>query len=237
MLSRVAAVKAPRTHNRRRVTGSSGRRREGRESEPQRPNMSRHLFYSAVLLLVVMMCCNTGGAAEAEEQSSGPNYKWKDVKNEGGVTVESLGAPGLLKVGSDVFAVAEAQCKKSDVIFTGIASQIITKDNADKPMEVLNGVKDKTQVLEEDGSEDPKKRVDVSRPTAVVNGSDIYMLVGKYCREDAATCKATSEKFKSGLLLVKGHVGGETGNNQIHWKETDGLPRILLATNTNPWSV
>ncbi|EKG01123.1 trans-sialidase, putative, partial [Trypanosoma cruzi] len=42
MLSRVAAVKAPRTHNRRRVTGSSGRRREGGESEPQRPNMSRH---------------------------------------------------------------------------------------------------------------------------------------------------------------------------------------------------
>ncbi|KAF8284964.1 trans-sialidase, putative, partial [Trypanosoma cruzi] len=54
MLSRVAAVKAPRTHNRRRVTGSSGRRREGSESEPQRPNMSRHLFYSAVLVLFVV---------------------------------------------------------------------------------------------------------------------------------------------------------------------------------------
>ncbi|EKG03699.1 trans-sialidase, putative, partial [Trypanosoma cruzi] len=38
MPSRVAAVMAPRTHNRRRVTGSSGRRREGRESERQRPN-------------------------------------------------------------------------------------------------------------------------------------------------------------------------------------------------------
>ncbi|KAF8280014.1 trans-sialidase, putative, partial [Trypanosoma cruzi] len=64
MLSRVAAVKASRTHNRRRVTGSSGRRREGRESEPQRPNMSRHLFTSAVLLLLfVMVCCSTGGAA------------------------------------------------------------------------------------------------------------------------------------------------------------------------------
>ncbi|KAF8288463.1 trans-sialidase, putative, partial [Trypanosoma cruzi] len=45
MLSRVAAVKAPRTHNRRRVTGSSGRRREGGDSEPKRPNMSRHHFY------------------------------------------------------------------------------------------------------------------------------------------------------------------------------------------------
>ncbi|KAF8300318.1 trans-sialidase, putative, partial [Trypanosoma cruzi] len=67
MLSRVAAVKAPRTHNRCRVTGSSGRRREGRESEQQRPNMSRRVLSFAVplLLVVTMMCCATGGAAAA----------------------------------------------------------------------------------------------------------------------------------------------------------------------------
>ncbi|KAF8280106.1 trans-sialidase, putative, partial [Trypanosoma cruzi] len=61
MLSRVAAVRAPRTHNRRRVTGSSGRRREGGESEPQRPNMFRRVFTSAALPLplVVMMCCGS----------------------------------------------------------------------------------------------------------------------------------------------------------------------------------
>ncbi|EKF28137.1 trans-sialidase, putative, partial [Trypanosoma cruzi marinkellei] len=64
ILSRVAAVKAPRTHNRRRVTGSSGRRKEGRESEQQRPNMSWHLFHSAVLLLLVVLC-GTSGAAHA----------------------------------------------------------------------------------------------------------------------------------------------------------------------------
>ncbi|RNC41741.1 trans-sialidase [Trypanosoma cruzi] len=71
MLSRVAAVKAPRTHNRRRVTGSSGRRREGRESERQRPNMSRRVFASAVLLLllVLLMCCS-GGAATAQVGSN-----------------------------------------------------------------------------------------------------------------------------------------------------------------------
>ncbi|PWV12483.1 putative trans-sialidase, Group II [Trypanosoma cruzi] len=69
MLSRVAAVKAPRTHNRRRVTGSSGRRREGGESEQQRPNMSRRVFNSTVLLLlVVLMCC--GGAATAHVGSN-----------------------------------------------------------------------------------------------------------------------------------------------------------------------
>ncbi|KAF8307843.1 trans-sialidase, putative, partial [Trypanosoma cruzi] len=63
MLSRVAAVMAPRTQNSRCVTGTSGRGREGRESEPQRPNMPRRVFSSAVLLLVAMMCGNTGGAA------------------------------------------------------------------------------------------------------------------------------------------------------------------------------
>ncbi|KAF8284383.1 putative trans-sialidase, Group II [Trypanosoma cruzi] len=69
MLSRVAAVKAPRTHNRRRVTGSRGRRREGGESEPPRPNMSRRVFDSTVLLLlVVLMCC--GGAATAQVENN-----------------------------------------------------------------------------------------------------------------------------------------------------------------------
>ncbi|KAF5216930.1 hypothetical protein ECC02_010241 [Trypanosoma cruzi] len=72
MHSRVAAVRAPRTHNRRRVTGSSGRRREGRESEPQRPNMSRRVFISAVLLLfVVMMCCSGTSTAQVGNNAVG----------------------------------------------------------------------------------------------------------------------------------------------------------------------
>ncbi|EAN98449.1 putative trans-sialidase [Trypanosoma cruzi] len=230
MLSRVAAVMAPRTHNRRRVTGSSGRRREGGESEPQRPNMSRRVFTSALLLLlVVMMCCGTGGAAQAAGQASGPSYKWKDVKDEegGGVTVDSLGVPGLLKVGSDVFAVAEAQCKRKDENsgFNGIASQIITMDKDNEPKELLEDDKD-TQVLEEVTSGKEKMRVDVSRPTTVVEGNDIYMLVGKNSGENLAECKATTDTIKSGILLVKGKVG-EGGNKRIHWKETDGLPCTL----------
>ncbi|EKG00325.1 trans-sialidase, putative [Trypanosoma cruzi] len=131
MLSRVAAVMAPRTHNRRRVTGSSGRRREGRESEPQRPNMSRRAFTSAVLLLVVMMCCGSGGAAGVAEQSDEAKFKWRAVTD--GETVDSLGVPGLLKVGSDVFAVAEAQCKKDEICFTGIASQLLTNAADNEP--------------------------------------------------------------------------------------------------------
>ncbi|RNC51550.1 trans-sialidase [Trypanosoma cruzi] len=144
MLSRVAAVKAPRTHNRRRVTGSSGRRREGREGEQRRPNMSRRVFTSAaLLLLVVMMCCGSGGAASADEKQSeaNPNFEWNDIPKD--VTVESLGVPGLVKVGSDVFAVAEAQCKKDEKedFFTGIASQLLTMDKDNGPEEVLKDVK------------------------------------------------------------------------------------------------
>ncbi|ESS55918.1 trans-sialidase [Trypanosoma cruzi Dm28c] len=67
MLSRVAAVMAPRTHNRRRVTGSSGRRREGGESEPQRPSMSRRVFTFAVLLLLFVMMCGAAGSVQAQK--------------------------------------------------------------------------------------------------------------------------------------------------------------------------
>ncbi|RNC34881.1 putative trans-sialidase, partial [Trypanosoma cruzi] len=228
MLSRAAAVKAPRTHNRRRVTGSSGRRREGGESERQRPNMSRHLFYSAVLLLVlVMMCCNAGGAAEAAGQSPEPQFGWKDIKDEVGVTVESLGAPGLLKVGSDVFAVAEAQCKKDENTFTGIASQILTKDNTNTPVEIMNDAKKDAQVLEE-GTTPNKKKVDVSRPTTVVKGKDIYMLVGKNSRTDAADAQERGAG-DWGLLLVKGKVNSvEENNKKIDWKDTTDVPQASV---------
>ncbi|ESS55430.1 trans-sialidase [Trypanosoma cruzi Dm28c] len=228
MLSRVAAVMAPRTHNRRRVTGSSGRRREGGESEPQRPNMSRHLFCFVLLLLVpVMMCCGSGRAAQAPGQSSQKKFEWKEIKDED-ETVESLGVPGLLKVGSDVFAVAEAQCKKDSNIFSGIASQIIKKDIADTPVGALTDPKDKTQFLE-DGSEDPKK-VDVSRPTTIVKGKDIYMLVGKYSPADATDVGEKNGANDGGLLLVKGKVCDESGGGKrIKWKDNDGVSRISVG--------
>ncbi|ESS61281.1 trans-sialidase [Trypanosoma cruzi Dm28c] len=237
MLSRVAAVKAPRTHNRRRVTGSSGRRREGGESEPRRPNMSRRVFASAVLLLLVflMMCCGSGAAqVVVEEPSSDPQFEWKDIKDGDGVTVESLGAPSLLKVGSDVFAVAEVQCKKSgeNDVFTGIASQIITTQTANTPVEALKDYKDKKQFLE-DGSEDPKKKVDVSRPTTVVKGSDIYMLLGKYSRS-SSDIPEEDDAGNWGLLLVRGEVGGKAGNKQIDWKETTDSSRAYFGKELQP---
>ncbi|EKG06172.1 trans-sialidase, putative, partial [Trypanosoma cruzi] len=151
MLSRVAAVKAPRTHNRRRVTGSSGRRREGRESEPQRPHMSRRVFTSAVLfLLVVMMTCCGSGAAAADGSKTRNAIdpftvttpvsfaNWKEF-NEDGSKITSLRVPGLVKVGDDVFAIAEVRCKDegkcSEVGFTGIASKYLVLNGDSGPTE------------------------------------------------------------------------------------------------------
>ncbi|ESS55529.1 trans-sialidase [Trypanosoma cruzi Dm28c] len=236
MLSRVAAVEAPRTHNRRRVTGSSGRRREGRESERQRPNISRHLFFSAVLLLVVMVCCGTGAALAEVEHSSETKYQWKGISEGEDVTVESLGALSLLKVGSDVFAVAEAQCKKKagDVSFTGIASQLLTTKTADTPEELFSDALKRTQVLEEDASKEQKKEVDVSRPTTAVRGSDIYMLVGQYISKDCLNSGAGG----CGLLLVKGSVnsGDDTSSKKIDWKDTEGSLQRLFDTQLGSWT-
>ncbi|RNC41006.1 trans-sialidase [Trypanosoma cruzi] len=177
--------------------------------------MSRRVFTSAVLLLFVMMCCGSGGAASAEvQESTVPKFEWEDIKSEDeGVTVDSLSVPSLLKVGSDVFAVAEAHCKKdASSVFTGIASQLLTIEDGKEPEEVLKNAKN-TQVLEEVTSTEGKKRVDVSRPTTVVDESDIYMLVGKYSRNAGGT-------DDWGLLLVKGTVGAEGDDRK---KKSNGM--------------
>ncbi|PBJ74932.1 trans-sialidase [Trypanosoma cruzi cruzi] len=242
MLSRVAAVKAPRTHNRRRVTGSRGRRREGRESEPQRPNMSRRVFASAVLLLlvVVMMCCGTGGAASSKDTSGKGSSKekyfdWRDVKEE--ETVSSLRIPSLVEMNGEVFAVAEAQLKEESG-FTGIASELLTLTDEKSKGELVTA-QVKTQVLVECPSDNKncasqaeaaqavsqsEKKVRVSRPTTVVQGSDIYMLAGSYSFE--VTPQASSEA-QWGLLLARGNVStDENRGNRIYWSEAYVIPWI-----------
>ncbi|RNC41570.1 c71 surface protein, partial [Trypanosoma cruzi] len=244
MLSRVAAVEAPRTHNRRRVAGSGGRRREGRESEPQRPHISRRVFASAVLPLVVMMCCGTGvaqGDGPPLSQEAVPNspFGWRDAK--GDETVSLLRVPGLVEIDGDVFAVAEAQCTKGDSGFTGIASELLTLTD-DKPKENLDKNNLKTQVPEgcifeggkcpadrkencacrTAGQDDPqsKTKVHVSRPTTVVNGNDIYMLAGNYSWAYAENDQAVDW----GLMLVKGNVSNEDSNRRIFLNDSYFIP-------------
>ncbi|EKF27359.1 trans-sialidase, putative [Trypanosoma cruzi marinkellei] len=128
MLSRVEAVKAPRTYNRRRVTGSSGRRREGRKSERQRPNMSRHHFYSAVLLLlVVMMCCGSGGAHAVQSNSKDTQMpQWADIFVSGKTLVlakdgseagvkDSFGAPSLVSAGGVMAVITNGFFKRGSI--------------------------------------------------------------------------------------------------------------------------
>ncbi|KAF8287203.1 putative trans-sialidase, Group VIII [Trypanosoma cruzi] len=234
MLSRVAAVKAPRTHNRRCVTGSSGRRREGRESGKQRPNMSRHVFTSAVLLLLlVVMMCDTGGAASA----GGSNVKkavgalmgigwekldnWEDVPDAGG-KYGSLRGPSLVDLQGHVFAVAEAHCKDeekcSDVSFTGIASKYLGLNVDSGSMEISTADASifGTGLLKE-GSGGIHTANGITRPTTLVLGESVYMLLGNQNHKKPPV-EGTNERC---LLLVKGTLTDEGGNNKkIRWNET-----------------
>ncbi|EAN99303.1 putative trans-sialidase, Group VI [Trypanosoma cruzi] len=247
MLSRVAAVKAPRTHNRRRVTGSGGRRRGGGESEPQRPNMSRRVFNSALhlLLLVVMMCCNAVGDHQADAPTQGPgsspenHFVWRNKKEE--EKVGSLRFPSLLEVDGKVFAVAEAQCTgkngAGEGSFTGIASGLLTLDKR-QTNEELDASKVNIHVLEECPSDkeecasqpeghavsQSETKVIVNRPTTVVKENEIYMLVGKYSQA-AVVGAPKNDAEDCGLLLVKGKVGGESSDSII-WGDTAGVPCI-----------
>ncbi|EKF28566.1 trans-sialidase, putative, partial [Trypanosoma cruzi marinkellei] len=199
--------------------------------------MSRHLFYSALLLLllVVVMSCVTGAVTADQKGTTEPKFEWKDAKSEESVTVESLGVPGLLKVANDVFVVAEAQCKENGQegnTFTGIASQVLTKQDSNTPVDVLEDAKSKTQILEENISAKVKK-MDVSRPTTVTKESEVYMLVGRYSGTPGASGEDNGAD-DSGLLLVKGEVSdGDESNKKIDWKSNTALPRTTFGAQHN----
>ncbi|RNC34128.1 exo-alpha-sialidase, partial [Trypanosoma cruzi] len=135
MLSRVAAaVKTPRTHNRRRVTGSSGRRREGGESEQQRPNMSRRVFTSAVPLLLVVMMCGAAGPVQAQNYGTrvGDSYgrhSLEQLPREYPVANTAAAGhifrnPHLVNVNGMLLAIAGAQFNRT--VGSGSASMQLT---------------------------------------------------------------------------------------------------------------
>ncbi|RNC41160.1 trans-sialidase [Trypanosoma cruzi] len=224
MLSRVVAVKAPRTDYRRRVTGSSGRRREGRESEPQRLKMSRRVFTSAVLLLLVMMIfCDRGAAAveqagDAVDPFTGTTSisfaNWKEV-NGNGREITSLRVPGLVKVGDDVFAVAEAQCGERNGASScpGIVSKHL--DISDDSMDI--SMLDISLFCMQLGDTTANNfgTTEVLRPTTVAIEDSVYMLLGNQSR----TKQQDEVKNEPGLLLVRGTVSDEGGKKKIRWNE------------------
>ncbi|PWU92461.1 putative trans-sialidase, Group VIII [Trypanosoma cruzi] len=230
MLSRVAAVKAPRTHNRRRVTGSSGRRREGGESERQRPNMSRRVFASTVLLLLFVMMCCTGEAASAEasnvkeavkalEGTTRIDATWKDVE----INTESasLRVPSLVEVQGHLFAIAEARCKDGDecseVGFTRIASKYLGLNFDSGPTDILTADASifGADLLKE-GSEGINTANGITRPTTLVLGESVYVLLGNYSHKK----QQVGGKNERGLLLVKGTLADEGEKKKIKWNET-----------------
>ncbi|RNC32861.1 sialidase-like protein, partial [Trypanosoma cruzi] len=230
MFSRFVAVKAPRTNNRRRVTGSSGRRREGRESEPQRPNISRHVFTFAVPLLLLVMCC-TGEAVAADGSktrsiidpftgtTSISFANWKDFE----INTESasLRVPSLVEVQGHLFAIAEAHCRDggdcSEVGFTGIASKYLGLNVDSGPTEILTADASTFGAdLLKEGSDGINIRNGIMRPTTLVLGDSVYMLLGNYSHKKPQV-EGTNER---GLLLVKGTVADEGEKKKIRWNET-----------------
>ncbi|PBJ78230.1 trans-sialidase [Trypanosoma cruzi cruzi] len=225
MLTRVAAVNAPRTHNLCRVTGSSGRRGGG-ESEPQRPHMSRRVFTSAVLLLlVIVMCCGACGAAAVEQAGAAVDpfkgttpisfANWKELKEDGS-KITSLRVPGLVKVGDDVFAVAEAQCGERSG--AGICAGIVSKhlDIRSGSMDISTSDISLFCMQLVDTVENSFETTELLRPTTLVLGDSVYMLVGNQSRTRPQV-EGTNERC---LLLVKGTVTVDGEKKKLVWNET-----------------
>ncbi|ESS58354.1 trans-sialidase [Trypanosoma cruzi Dm28c] len=255
MLSRVAAVMAPRTDNRHCVTGSSGRRREGRESEPQRPDMSRRVFTSAVLLLLfVLMCCGSGGAAPANEEEvknaliNIQNLQRVDLfvprttqvlSNEGTDSSrrDSFVSPSLVSAGGVIAAFAEGHINAKYVVEGGQ----LTKPSSDVVAEYIDSVWDWSTLVEKVkkeetwraytvvGKAEGKEGLDVVlRPTTTMKGNKVFLLVGS---TDVSYVDGNGKEGSLELKLVVGTVTNSTGSEpreRIKW----GEPKPLLSLIT-----
>ncbi|EAN88154.1 trans-sialidase, putative [Trypanosoma cruzi] len=250
MLSRVAAVKAPRTHNRRRVTGSSGRRREGRESEPRRPNMSRRVFASAVLLLlVVLICCGTCGAAATEKPNSGKN-DLINIQNLQRVDLfvpqttlvlpkmgtdsgrrDSFVSPSLVSAGGVIAAFAEGHmnAKTPPTESTKPSSDVVAEyiDSAWEWSTLVEKVSESTwkahTVLGTTDGTDNRVGV-VLRPTTTMKDNKVFLLAGSTdAHKEGLEWKVDNQDLKLVVGDVTPSTRGEPGG-RIEW----GDPRPLF---------
>ncbi|KAF5216383.1 hypothetical protein ECC02_010859 [Trypanosoma cruzi] len=236
------------------MTGSSGRRREGRVSEPRRPNMSRHLFCSAVLLLVIMMwiCCNTGGAAAVVEGKSGdaPLPQWVDIfvpektqvlpkeGPESGVK-KAFAAPSLVNAGGVMVAIAESlfgyNVHGHDLFgikpYEIVAGYITAAESWPSVVAEVNASTWRAHTVL--GSRNGNDCVCyLHRPTAVAKGNKVFLLVGsdttRYDNGDDGMWK----KDGWDIQLVEGVVTHSTDGVQstmINWAE----PKSLLQQIPN----
>ncbi|PWU83193.1 putative trans-sialidase, Group II [Trypanosoma cruzi] len=251
MLSRVAAVMAPRTHNHRRVTGSSGRRREGRESEPQRPNMSRHVFTFAVLLLLLVMMCRSGGASNAVKSNSGnaqlpdtvdlfvprtPVLPKEETGSSGGGY--SFALPSLVSAGGVIAAFAEGRVYREYVvdrnkIIEPISSDVVAEyiDSAWDWATLAGKVSESTwkanTVL---GTADgTNNRVEFFyHPTTTTKGNKVFLLVGSLAGLNESGGRRKWDNLD--LKLVVGDVTKPTDSQQSGWIKW-GTP-TSLSQNT-----
>ncbi|EKF27175.1 trans-sialidase, putative, partial [Trypanosoma cruzi marinkellei] len=145
---------------------------------------------------------------------------WEDVSDAGG-KYSSLRGPSLVEVQGHVFAIAEAHCKDgvdcSDASFTGIASKhlSLSGDGVATEISVANAVVRGTDLLRE-GSEGISNRNGMLRPTTLVIGDSVYMLLGN-CSRTKQQIEGNNER---GLLLVKGTVTDVGEKRKIIWNET-----------------
>ncbi|RNF18059.1 complement regulatory protein, partial [Trypanosoma conorhini] len=147
-----------------------------------------------LLLLIVLFLCgcsdtvHAGGNAPktAVDPLTGttpvPGANWKDIAA-AGFSVSSLRVPSLVKVGGDVFAVAEAEYKEEGgggEVFIGIASKLLRKEAA-APTDI-SAADTKLLYARPEGDSDTggEKATDIMRPTTLVVGDDVYMLLGNY---------------------------------------------------------
>ncbi|KAF5216385.1 hypothetical protein ECC02_010861 [Trypanosoma cruzi] len=248
MLSRVAAVKAPNKHNCRRVTASSGRRREGRESEHRRPNMSRHVFTSAVLLLLVVMMCCSGGASNAVKSNSGnvqlphtvdlflPNQTL--VLPKGGTSQKTkrdlFVSPSLVSAGGVIAAFAEGRVYAEYVvdrnkIIEPISSYVVAEyiDSSWDWSTLVGKVSESTWKAHTvlgptDGTD---KRVEVFyHPTATTKGNKVFLLAGSLGELKESDGRRKWNNL--GLKLVVGDVREPTSSEptgSIKWDQIRSL--------------
>ncbi|EAN99251.1 putative trans-sialidase, Group VIII [Trypanosoma cruzi] len=187
--------------------------------------MSRHLFYSAVLPLLVVLC-GSGAAHTVQTKTAVDPFTgigWTSSQWEAPTKVNetlfSLRVPSLVEVNNNVFFVAEALCKEKGESRsrTGIASRHLDLTD-DKPKEILTEDTSLVVQFPEGVATGTVEAKDTMRPTTVVSGDSVYMLLRNQGVTPLVGKSANARDW--GLLLVKGSV---SGGNGITWNETHAV--------------